>query len=555
MFNFMLPHSAFVLPIASAVGEGSDMTHLMMRLVLQLAVVLLAARMGGLIVHHYLKGPMVLGELAAGMLIGPHALGGLSLAGLQPLFPRFAEGMSISAELYGIATVASIILLFLTGLETDLATFLRYSVVGLWVGTGGLVGSFILGNLCSVWFGLADGFMDPVALFMGTMSTATSVGLTARILSERKKMGSPEGVTILAGAVLDDVLGIVILAVVVGMVNAEKSGHALHWGRIGWLMLKAVGFWLGFTTLGLLAAPMLSRQLKRLESMETISVICIGLALLMAGLFEMAGLAMIIGAYIAGLALSKTDFVFQIEEQVDGIYNFLTPVFFCVMGMLVDFSSMRESILFGIIFSLLAILSKLIGCGLPALCMRFNLRGALRIGVGMVPRGEVALIVAGIGLSSGVIGPSVFGVAVMMTLLTTMMAPPLLIQAFKGGSGIRGKSRMPDEDVQTLTIELPSEDVADFLRRRITAAFRQEEFFVHQLHMAEPTFQIRKENMAFTLVQEGDTLTVNASKADEPVARLIMAEEILSLQDLFESAQKMQNPGQVGQDLLSGLFT
>ncbi|NLX26083.1 MAG: cation:proton antiporter, partial [Lentisphaerae bacterium] len=291
--------------------EGHGITHLMMMLILQLAVIIIAAKMGGYLVQRFLHMPSVLGELASGMLIGPFALGGMiRFPGLDEyLFANAHAGIATSAELYGIATLASIILLFLAGLETDLAAFIRYSVVGSFVGLGGLLFAFVLGDLCAVfWPGNGiDSFMDPAALFLGVISVATSVGITARILAEKRKMSSPEGVTILAGAVFDDVLGIITLAIVTGMADVSGSGGAVNWGEIGLISLKAVGFFVVVTALGLIFARKITAAIKQFRSREIMVATCFGLALLLAGLAEMAGLAMIIGAYIMGLALSRTD--------------------------------------------------------------------------------------------------------------------------------------------------------------------------------------------------------------------------------------------------------
>jgi Kef-type K+ transport system membrane component KefB len=220
----MIPLYPTLANLAPAADPGPGMEGAMMRLVLQLAVILIAAQLVGLFFKRLLRLPGVLGELIAGMIIGPYALGRLPIPGFGPLFPAVDTPVAVSVPLYGLATIASILLLFLSGLETDLALFLRYSVVGTAVGIGGVVFSFFLGAQCGVWFGLANSIMDPVALFLGAISTATSVGITARILSERKKTDSPEGVTILAGAVFDDVLGVVILAIVVGLSKLTDPG-------------------------------------------------------------------------------------------------------------------------------------------------------------------------------------------------------------------------------------------------------------------------------------------------------------------------------------------
>ena len=538
-------------------GAGHSITHTMMHLILQLAVIIIVAKIGGYLFNRFLKMPSVLGELASGMVIGPYALGSMiDLPGLGQLFIE-NHGFAASAELYGIATLASIILLFLAGLETDLAAFLRYSVVGSVVGLGGLIAAFALGDLLAVyWPGNGiDSFMDPAALFLGVISVATSVGITARILAEKRKMASPEGVTILAGAVFDDVFGIVTLAIVMGMAKVSMGGGEVNWGEIGIIAAKAVGFFVVVTSLGLIFARKITSAIKKFKSTEMIVGICFGLSLLLAGLAEMAGLAMIIGAYIMGLALSRTDLAHEIEHHLEGVYNILVPIFFCVMGMMVDFSVMKPVLVFGSVYSILAVVSKVVGCGLPAYLMKFNLRGSLRIGLGMLPRGEVALIVAGIGLAGGIIDQGIFGVAIMMTVITTMLAPPLLVKSFEGGSGLRKEMEGGSEDIEVFELEFPSRDITEFLLGRFVRALQSEEFFVHNLHTDQPTYRVLKDDIAFTLMQDSTKLIVNVPAANQHVARMILLEELLALSDLLESTKQMKGLDEMGSNLISGLFT
>src|SRR5574344_744929 len=231
--------------------EGESITGVMANLVLQIGIILFAVRLGGFLVKK-IGIPSVLGELLAGVAIGPYALGGLGFPGFpQGLFPLYSESLAVSPELYAFSTVASIILLFASGLETDLGLFLKYSVAGGIIGIFGVIFSFVFGDLVGVFLMKAS-FMDPRCLFLGILSTATSVGITARILSDQKKMDSPEGVTILAAAVFDDVLGILCLAVVLGIVSVLTGsgvGGTLTAGKIGAIAGRAFGIWLGFTAL------------------------------------------------------------------------------------------------------------------------------------------------------------------------------------------------------------------------------------------------------------------------------------------------------------------
>jgi len=542
-------HADAMTPVAADTG------HLMVQFVLQLGLIIIAARMGGSLFNRALRLPRVLGELAAGMAIGPYALGRLSVPGFGTIFPLPESVIPVSPQLYAIATLASIILLFVAGLETDLATFLRYSVAGTLVGLGGVIFSFLLGDLAALWFGLADSFMDPEALFLGTISTATSVGITARILTEKKKNDTPEGVTIMAAAVFDDVLGIVLLAVVVGISRIGSAGE-VDWAAIGAVAAKAFGFWIVCTAVALMSARRISRLLKLSRTPATIASMSLGMALLLAGFSEMAGLAMIIGAYIMGLSLSRTDLAPFLEEQLQGIHDILVPVFFCCMGMLVDFSAMYAVLTFGLVYTLLAAIAKIFGCALPAAISGFNLRGCARIGLGMLPRGEVALIVASIGLSSGAIPSHIFGVAILMTVLTTVVAPPALLKAFEGGWGLR---RQPGEKegahaAEPISLEFPSADITEFLVNRLVEAFRQEEFFVQKLHVDVPTFQLRKEEMIVTVVQNGRELLIMTPREHEPVARLLILEALISLQDLLDSCRQLKGLQDMESSLARGIF-
>ena len=289
---------------------------------------------------------------------------------------------------------------------------------------------FTLGVVATVLVGGADGFGDPLALFMGAILTATSVGITARVLADLGRLNTPEGVTIIGGAVIDDVLGILILTVVVGI--ADTGGASL--GQVAQVAGKAIGFWVALTGITLIAAKWIYRVLGAFRVAGAPLALALALALLGAGLAETAGLAMIIGAYSVGLALSLTPLRRLIEEPLMGLYHGLVPVFFVVMGMLVDIRTMDDALVFGLVLTALAIVGKVLGSGIPAAATGFTPLGAWRIGLGMLPRGEVALIIAGIGLSRQVIDTDGFGVAILMTVVTTLLAPILLVPAFRKGT-------------------------------------------------------------------------------------------------------------------------
>ncbi|MEO0290552.1 MAG: cation:proton antiporter [candidate division WOR-3 bacterium] len=407
----------------------SNLAEIAFHLVAQISVIIFFAKIGGEIFERFFKQPAVLGELLAGVLISPFFLGKhINLPHASPLFPLVNSNiLGISPELYSLAQVSVIILLFISGVETELSLFLRYSLPAFIVALGGVIFPFFLGNLFTIWFGFADSFMSPESLFIGAILTATSVGITARILSDLGKINTPEGVTILAAAVVDDVLGILVLTIVISIID---MGH-VSINKAIFITFKAISIWFIILIIGIFIAKPLTKILKKLKSEGAWLSIILALTYFASYLAESFGLAMIIGAYAMGLAFSTTELKEEIIEDLKGAYHFLVPIFFVVMGMLVDLNAMGKSILFGIVITFIAIITKIFGCGIPALLIRFNFIGALRVGSGMIPRGEVALIVAGVALARGAITHDIYGVSIMVTAITTFLAPILLVPILK----------------------------------------------------------------------------------------------------------------------------
>ena len=547
----------------------------MMFLVLQIGVIIFAAKLGGMVASFF-KLPSILGELAAGIVIGPWALGGIGFgdgifsgglfhgASLRALHAE--TGVMYAAttpELYGFATLASIILLFLSGLETNLRLFLKYSFVGLMVGIGGVIGSFFLGNLCAVTLlpvffekfrylsemPLSQAMVDAAPMYMGIMSTATSVGITARILSERKKMDSEEGVSIMAGAVIDDVLGLIVLAIGNGIIAATMAAKSVggavsggvNWGAIGMVAVKAFGVWLGATLIGVVIAKKMSWLLKLFKSDHAIATLAFGLAMILAGFFECMGLAMIIGAYVMGLALSRTDLKHMIQETLAPVYTFLVPIFFCVMGMMVDCTALMSKpvLIFGAIYTVLAVIAKVAGCALPSLFCGFNLIGSLRIGAGMIPRGEVALIIAGLGLSNGYLSQEVFGIGIMMTLITTVVAPPMLVGLFNiKRDGIRGQRKANTEGSRPFSFQLSSVSVAQLMVERLVKAFQREGFFTHLLNAEENIWAIQMDDFEISMRRDGDTIRFECSPEEESLVMTAWMEVVGEIRDIARSIAK-----------------
>ena len=565
--------------------EELPLTEKMTLLALQIGLILFAAKLGGMLASLF-KLPSVLGELGVGILIGPWALGGIGFGdglfkyglfrGAELAAMAKATGtapFAVSPELYGICTIASVVLLFLSGIETNLKMFLKFAFAGSLVGIGGVVFSFLFGDLCAVYAvsifpDLLGGIeclqklhgyvqagevmkavLDPAAMFMGIMSTATSVGITARILSERRKMDSEEGVTIMAGAVIDDVLGIIVLAIGMGIIGAQTVGAAadgaaqggIPWGQIGKTALNAIGVWLGGTVLGLVLAKKISWLLKLFKSPVAIGTLAFGLSLVIAGLFEALGLTLIIGAYVMGLALSRTDLKHMIEENLQSVYTFLVPIFFCVMGMMVDVGALcsKPVLIFGGIYTALAVFAKIAGCAIPSFICGFNVKGALRVGAGMIPRGEVALIIAGIGLSNGYLTQEVFGIGILMTLVTTVVAPPCLVALFTmNGSGMRGGRKANTEGSRPFSFQLSSERIAQLMLDHLVKAFQKEGFFTYLLNSADNIWEIQMDDFEISMRRDGDIIRFECTAEEESIVMTAWMEVVGEMRDIAQSISK-----------------
>ena len=569
------------LPLfAGEVPVQPSLSDKMLLLALQVGLIIFAAKLGGMLAS-LLKLPSVLGELGIGVVIGPYALGGIGIGkgifanGLIPPALDAAgqvASVPITPELYGLCTIASIILLFLSGIETNLKMFLKYAFAGSLVGLGGVIASFLFGDLATVLllpkfmpdsYGymaelvqngqLAKAILDPAALFMGIMSTATSVGITARILSEKRQMDSAEGVTIMAGAVIDDVLGIIVLAIGMGIIGSSNSAatEGVKWGSIGKIAAQAFGVWLGGTVLGLLIARKLSWLLKLFRSPVAIATMALGLALVIAGIFESLGLSMIIGAYVMGLSLSRTDIKYMIQENMQPIYTFLVPIFFCVMGMLVDCSQLcsKPVLIFGAIYTTLAVAAKVIGCALPSMFCGFNLKGALRIGAGMIPRGEVALIISGIGLSQGFLTQDVFGIGIMMTLITTIVAPPMLVGLFNvKGKGVRNAHQNKD-GARPFSFAMQTPASAELMLERLIKAMRKEGFLTYLLNANENIWQITKDSASISMWLKRNEIVFECTKNEEGFIATALMEVTSELGSLAHDLSRPIKNGQLSEIL------
>ena len=532
-----------------------QITELVANLVLQVGIILFFVRLFGFLAKK-IRIPSVLGELLAGVVIGPYVLGGIALPGFPfGIFPDVmteTHTLAVSIELYAFATVASIVLLFASGLETDLGLFLRYSIAGGIIGVSGALLSFAAGTFCGVLLIEDATFWDPRCLFLGLIAMTSSIGISARILSERKKMDSPEGVTIISAGVFEDVLWIIFLAIVLGIVavTSGSAGSGLSFQSIIILAGKALGIWLGATALFLICSKAFAAFLKIFKNSMDFSVLALGLALIIAGLLEKQGLALIIGAYIAGLSLSKTDIAAVIQERIRGLYVFFVPMFFAIMGMMVN---VREIItpsvlIFGILYMLAACLAKMIGNGSMAILSGFNHTGALRIGAGMIPRGEGALITCGIGLAAGVLDNRLFSTAVFMIFLTIVACPPLLGMALKIPKRGTRKPEKNDDNINE-TWKFENEEITDLVLSNLLRELRNEGFYIQTMNIDEGLSQARKDDIALFITEEAKSITITTSKKDMSFVKNEIYEVILELSHNIEKLKTSADPAEMKREL------
>ena len=377
-------------------------------LLVGLALVWLAAKLAGEGMER-LGQTAVLGELLAGVLIGPGALG----------------LVHESEILHALAEIGVVILLFEIGLESDLDELLRAGLQSTVVALVGIACPFLLGFALSVWWGMPA----LVAVFVGAVLTATSVGITARVLSDLGRLQEAAARVVLGAAVLDDILGLVILAVVTRLVQTGAVSPA----TAGLILVKALVFLLIAIALGIRFAPTLLTWVGQMRARGSLIVYAVLFCVLLAAIAERIGLATIVGAFAAGLILARTERRAHIVEQIKPVADLFVPIFFVTIGMKVQ-PAVLNPFAAGGTLALTLLLTVVAVAGKLATGLSVYQRGVQRwpVGVGMIPRGEVGLIFAGIGLANGVIEANLYAALVAMVMVTTFVAPLWLRALYRG---------------------------------------------------------------------------------------------------------------------------
>ena len=388
----------------------------------ELFAIFVAAKVLGEVFER-LRLPGVLGEILAGVGLGPYAL----------------NWIAPSDTIYSVAEVGAIFVLFSAGLETSPQALIRVGRKSLLVAVAGVVAPFILGFA----YMKIRGDATTEAVFVGAAMVATSVGITARVLADLHVLATRTAQIILGAAVFDDILGMILLAVVAGI--AAPGG--LHWLHLGILIGEAAAFALFMIFVAPHIVRRMQPRMEQLSSQNASLIVALTICLLLSWLAVKIGMAAIIGAFFAGLVFADYAPAWNLLPRVSGITEFLAPYFFFAIGARLNLQLFNENLVTTAIFiSLLAIISKVIGCGLPL--FKEGWPAVLQVGVGMMPRGEVALIVALVGLQSQIVTQSTYAIVVFMTGITTLLAPPLLRFMF------RNEIRQHQEEATAATVQL-----------------------------------------------------------------------------------------------------
>lgn len=378
-----------------------------LQFLLHLALILLFANIGGHLSKRF-NQPAVLGQILAGLLLGPS------------VFKIIHRTEFITS----IAEIGVILLMFIAGLETDLEELKCSGKSSFLVALGGVVFPLIFGVFAVMIFSPSANTVQ--ALFVGVILTATSVGITVQVLRELKQLKTKQGMAVLGAAIIDDVVGIILVTLVASTANPEGASDIVFViGKIIMFFALAVGF-------GMIFSKMLTRYTDFFVRENRILTAALIFCFLLAFIAEEMGVAAIIGAYLTGVIFSTTSHRNRVSHEIQNIaYSLFTPIFFVNIGLKVELSNIHGSLLISIFIIIAAILGKVLGCGLGAKLSNFSTRQSLQISLGMIPRAEVALIVASLGLKVGIIGEDIFTSIILLVLVSTIITPILLKLAYK----------------------------------------------------------------------------------------------------------------------------
>ena len=393
--------------------QGTELIHVL----ISLAVLLFAAKLFAELFNK-IRLPGVLGELLAGIIIGPFALGSIPIFDGKPL-------VILNETVRQIGELAGIVILFIAGLEITPREFLRGGAASFTIGALGVIVPFFLGYYVFTIFGL-EGLQS---ILIATALTATSVAITVRVLTELGKMQTKEAKIILGAAIVDDILAIAVLSVVLTMVQTGNMDPNIF--DIIFLILKILGIFAALLIGTIIIIPRIVNSERLWKARGSVEGIVTASFFGASAIAAAVGLSPIVGAFSVGMAVASTKIIKRVEDYVDKLEIIFAPLFFAIIGAQVNLTGVNLDVLFlSAIIIVVAIFSKLAGCGLPALVFLRNRSKAMKVGIGMISRGEVGLIVAGIGVTSGVLSSNIYTTVIIMVAITTLISPVWLKKAY-----------------------------------------------------------------------------------------------------------------------------
>jgi Kef-type K+ transport system membrane component KefB len=384
---------------------------------ISLAVLLFAAKIFAEIFNK-LKLPAVLGELIAGIIVGPFALGSFAIFDGKPL-------VVLNETVLQIGAIAGLVILFIAGLHITPREFLKGGAASFTIGACGVIVPFFLGYYVFTLFGL-EGLQS---ILIATALTATSIAISVTVLTELGRIQTKEAKLILGAAIVDDILAIAVLSVVVTMVQTGNlSPNVID---IMFLILKILGIFAALLIGAILIIPRIVNTERLWKAKGSIEGIVTASFFGASAIAAAVGLSPIVGAFSVGMAVSSTKIIKRVEEYVDKLEIIFAPLFFAIIGAQVNLTGINlEVLLLSAVVIAVAIFSKLVGCGLPAAVFLRDKSKAMKIGIGMISRGEVGLIVAGIGVTSGVLSANIYTTIIIMVAVTTLITPVWLKKAY-----------------------------------------------------------------------------------------------------------------------------
>jgi Na+:H+ antiporter len=389
----------------------------LIHVLISLAVLLFAAKIFAELFNK-LRLPTVLGELLAGIIIGPFALGSLPIFDGKPL-------VILNETMLQIGEIAGIVILFIAGLEITPREFLKGGAASFTIGACGVIVPFFLGYYVFTIFGL-DGLQS---VLIATALTATSVAISVRVLTELGKMQTKEAKLILGAAIVDDILAIAVLSVVVTMVQTGNMTPNII--DIIFLILKILGIFAALLIGAIIIIPKILHAERLWKARGSVEGVVTASFFGASAVAAVVGLSPIVGAFSVGMAVASTKIIKRVEEYVDKLEIIFAPLFFAIIGAQVNLTGVNlDVLLLSAIVIAIAIFSKLAGCGLPAMMFLKEKSKAMKVGIGMISRGEVGLIVAGIGVSSGVLSSNVYTTVIIMVAITTLITPVWLKKVY-----------------------------------------------------------------------------------------------------------------------------